>query len=867
MRIHLFPFLLVLACPFRAMAEPAPEPKQEKIRTSATGSIESHWSHLGDMDAAKAYRAIWALTKTPKETVTYIAGQLKSAVAPDPRNLERLIDDLDSNTFAVRQKAHQELIKLGGLAESALKEKLKAVPSLETRQRLEKLVTPLHGPLTLPDHLRAVRAVETLEHIGSDAAKALLSKYAAGAPGARLTQEAKDAVARLKHAEPSASELPASRTDLYGDALPPGAVGRLGTIRFRRNEPFFRDGGLAFLPDGKALVTLSEEHDIQVWDFPSGRLRHEISTRPLCIRGFALSPDGKRMAVAGFYPSAGDMAGRSEVRVLDLPAGKVVKMFPRTEGDFFQLAFSPDSKLLFSLGSREGALRVEEIASGKELAQKKFPSDYVNSMTVSRDGAYVALASGPNTRKLFLWKWRDQEPRQIALPAHRIESVGFSADGKLLAAVEDFGSLFVWEVASGRLLFRRDSSEDEFSFWRRPVFTPDGKTLAVRLRPRLSVFRGKVQFFDPWTGRSQGMLETGTIGGGLAFAPDSRTLAVTFGSSVRFWDMVSRQEVTATGDAHESYASMIVVSPKGFLVTAGDDGSVRLWDAATSKQRWKSRTEHWVRAVALSPDGSLVAASSLDDAVYVWDSRAGRQIYRLAGHGRLGGRRALGFFVGGRSLVSWGDDYYLRVWDMKTGKARLEHPIRPKGIDFPDDEDVRRDRNFRFDSAPTTLTPDAKTFVLDMGGHVHLFDTATGQETFMFASQGRFGDTVAISANGKSLLASSWGDFRAGYHLVFLVDLTSGSTLQRLVLPGRRAGGVAFAADGRSFATTVEGPPGEILVHETASGKVRATIRGFRGRAQALAFFPDGRRLASGQSDSSVLIWNLSAAEHAKKGP
>jgi hypothetical protein len=200
MRSHFFPLLVILASLVPVMAEPPPEPKQEKSRATATGSIEGHWSDLADRDAAKAYRAIWALTKTPKETVTYIAAQLKPAAIPDPRRLERLIDDLNSKTFAVREKAQEELIKLGGLAESALTKRLKADASLETRRRIEKLVNRSPGPISLPDQLRAVRAVETLEYLGTDAAKALLSKYAAGAVGARLTQDAKDAVTRL-HAQ------------------------------------------------------------------------------------------------------------------------------------------------------------------------------------------------------------------------------------------------------------------------------------------------------------------------------------------------------------------------------------------------------------------------------------------------------------------------------------------------------------------------------------------------------------------------------------------------------------------------------------------------------------------------------------------
>src|SRR5262249_8613754 len=150
----------------------------------------------------------------------------------------------------------------------------------------------------------------------------------------------------------------------------------------------------------------------------------------------------------------------------------------------------------------------------------------------------------------------------------------------------------------------------------------------------------------------------------------------------------------------------ILVAPQGFLVTAGDDGSVRAWDAATTKQLWKFTANNWVRGAAVSPDGSLMAASSLDDAAYLLDGRSGRQIYRLVGHGRYGGQRSLAFLEDGRGLASWGDDFYLRVWDTKTGKARLEHAIRPKGIDFPEDEEDARDNRKRLglDSAAVALT-------------------------------------------------------------------------------------------------------------------------------------------------------------------
>src|SRR5262249_2404771 len=146
------------------------------------------------------------------------------------------------------EKARMELAKWGDVVEPNLRKALKGNPALETRRRLESLVNRLLGPITLPDQLRAVRAVEVLERTGSDAAKALLSRYAGGAPNGRLTRDAQEALARLRQAQPMA--VAAARTDLYGDALPVGAVGRLGTTRFRRNETYF-GGELAFLPDGK----------------------------------------------------------------------------------------------------------------------------------------------------------------------------------------------------------------------------------------------------------------------------------------------------------------------------------------------------------------------------------------------------------------------------------------------------------------------------------------------------------------------------------------------------------------------------------------------------------------------------------------
>src|SRR5207249_2854336 len=99
--------------------------------------------------------------------------------------------------FAVRERASQELEKLGDVAESALKRALEGKPPLEVRLRVEALLEKVRGPITSPERLRLSRAVEILEYAGTRAARKTLWELADGPANARITREAKAAMDRL----------------------------------------------------------------------------------------------------------------------------------------------------------------------------------------------------------------------------------------------------------------------------------------------------------------------------------------------------------------------------------------------------------------------------------------------------------------------------------------------------------------------------------------------------------------------------------------------------------------------------------------------------------------------------------------------
>jgi hypothetical protein len=155
------------------------------------------WSELGSAEAPQAAEAIWTLAAAPKEALPLLHKHLRPVPQLDAARVARLVADLDSQRYDVRQRASEELEKLGDLAEPALRRVLQGKPSLEMRQRVERLVHKLEEPLQDPEQLRALRAIEVLEQINTAEARQLLERLAKGAPESRLTQDAQAALDRL----------------------------------------------------------------------------------------------------------------------------------------------------------------------------------------------------------------------------------------------------------------------------------------------------------------------------------------------------------------------------------------------------------------------------------------------------------------------------------------------------------------------------------------------------------------------------------------------------------------------------------------------------------------------------------------------
>jgi WD40 repeat protein len=155
------------------------------------------WADLAGPDARKAYRAVVALAQGPAQAVPFLRERLRPAVSESTR-LASLIESLDSSSFEEREKASKDLELLIDLAAPKLRATLQGKPSAEVRRRCEALLEKLHGPLPPGDVLRWVRAVQALEQMETRDAVLLLRELAKGTAGARITEEAKRSIARLR---------------------------------------------------------------------------------------------------------------------------------------------------------------------------------------------------------------------------------------------------------------------------------------------------------------------------------------------------------------------------------------------------------------------------------------------------------------------------------------------------------------------------------------------------------------------------------------------------------------------------------------------------------------------------------------------
>lgn len=295
---------------------------------------------------------------------------------------------------------------------------------------------------------------------------------------------------------------------------------------------------------------------------------------------------------------------------------------------------------------------------------------YVNALAFAPDGKSLALATvaegaEPLTQANGVYVWDVASGRQrvnLAAPeAHTLEiihALAFSPDGKYLAAADT--NLFIWATANGKLQAVPPLAQAP-TFLR---FAPDSKTLAV------AASDGALRLYDTATGRGIVALPGHKPGAlCLDFSPDGSALfSVGLDETVRTWGLSPARMISEHRLALGRSSRALLSRDGATMVTWSiDEASVRAWDVALAKERFLRPAEDSALpdAVALSPDGKLVAIASNLGRLTVWDAREGVRTATLPRHPAQ--ITALAFGADGRSLASADLDGVVRLWKASPG--------------------------------------------------------------------------------------------------------------------------------------------------------------------------------------------------------
>jgi WD40 repeat protein len=358
-----------------------------------------------------------------------------------------------------------------------------------------------------------------------------------------------------------------------------------------------------------------------------------------------------------------------------------------------------------------------------------------------------------------------------------------------------------------------------------------------------------------------------------AFSSDARFL-VSASDDLTLWDATSGAVLTAL--AQDSWVTAAAFPPDTTcLATGHDDGAIRYWDLSTHQamQVWRHHKKP-ISAVAFRPDGKVLAAAAEDKTISLWDVQTGKLIGAL--HGHTDRIPALAWHPDGKVLVSAGWDTTARLWNpgslqpllllnthvgqvtalafSKDGSLLATADGQPnlRVWDYSAKKELHVVKNLSAEVRTIAFSADASVVALNGARQIELIESRSGQRRTAAGTSGGARTSIALSPDGARL-ASNGGGLSCR-----IWNVATRSAQSSLPSTGV-VHAVAYSPDGRYVA----GAAGKsIRVWDAATGAVKADFEGPDEPLTTLAISPDGGTIAGASSSGlSVWLWRASDGE------
>jgi WD40 repeat protein len=406
--------------------------------------------------------------------------------------------------------------------------------------------------------------------------------------------------------------------------------------------------GCAVTPDGRRVVSASSDHTLKIWDLERACAIRTLEGHADYVTSCAVTPDGRRVVSA------------SEDRTLklwDLDDGRLIATFEGHAGWVAACAVTPDGRRAVSAG-HDHTLKAWDLDTGQPLVSFSGHTGWVLSVAVTPDGRVISTSEDHTLRI-----WELDTGRVLAtLEGHAgwVTACAVTPDGRCVVSASFDRTLKIWELDSGRL---RATLEGHGSWVTACTVTPDGRrVLSASEDDMLKLWELDSTRLTRYDGH------TGWVTSCAVFPDGNRAVSASEDHTLKLWDIAGGR-VVATFVGHSGWVTACAVTPDGQrLLSASDDHTLKLWDVASGRVL-TTLVGHtgWAFTCAVTPDGRRAVSGSHDRTLRVWDLETGRMLGTLEGHGDGICRCAIA--PDGRRVVSASFDGTLRVWDLDTCEA------------------------------------------------------------------------------------------------------------------------------------------------------------------------------------------------------
>ncbi|MCX6581182.1 MAG: NACHT domain-containing protein [Candidatus Aminicenantes bacterium] len=494
-------------------------------------------------------------------------------------------------------------------------------------------------------------------------------------------------------------------------------------------------------PDGKTMVSASEDHTLKLWDLQNGKKIRTFTGHKKSVFGCAISPDGKTVVSA---------SGDQTLKLWDLMSGKEIRTFYGHHGPVLGCAVSSDEKTMVS-ASGDQTLKLWDLRNGKAIRNFTEHKKPVFGCAVSPDGKTMVSASSDQTLKL--WDMENgKEIRTFAGHQDIVWGCAISLDGKTMVSTSWDDTLKLWDMENGKEI--RTFTGHQGRIFGCAV-SPDGKVV---------VSASDDQTLKLWDTENGKEIRTFTghqrVVYNCAVSPDGKTVvSASLDKTLKLWDLENGKEIR-TFAGHQDIVWGCTVSPDGKTVlSASWDQTLKLWDMVNGKEIRTFTGHHGVvYSCAVSPDGKTMVSASYDRTLKFWELLSGKEIQTFTGHQGIVWGCAVS--PDEKTMVSASDDKTLRLWDMENGKAI---------------------RTFEGHTGPVygcVLSPDGKNMMsASWDATLKLWTLANGKEIRTFYGHTAAVRACAVSADGKTMVSAS------DDNTIKLWETSSGKLLKSLTLP------------------------------------------------------------------------------------